>query len=67
MANTEHILVEYTDGLGSKLSSVSDEFKKFGRTNQRDSSWAQIKEKYTEQLNYYIADLNVQIEEFSAN
>lgn len=64
MANTEHVLVEYTDGLGAQLSSTSDEYKKFGRTGNTDSSWAQIKEKNQEKLDYYIADLNTQIAEF---
>ena len=57
------VIVAYDAGLGTKLSSIVGEIE--GTAFQSEAqSWAQLKEKYGEQMDYYVADLNSQMAEF---
>lgn len=54
-----------TPGLGDKLDSVVNNCKELGRLTEA-KSWAQVKESYSEQLKYYVDDINKQVEEYTA-
>lgn len=63
LANTEHILVEYGDGLGNKLNNTAGKCLKLGR--ERDAqTWAQVKEKYSESVDYFVDLLNTDVAEY---
>ncbi len=53
---------DLNDGLDSALNSVSNGIT---RTNN-PSTWAQLKETYRDQIDYYIEELNAQIAEYNA-
>ncbi len=63
LANTDNTVIEYEGGIGDKLSNASGECKHF-TLQQNPSSWAQLKESYSEQIDYYVNELNTDIEEF---
>ncbi|MBQ8396062.1 MAG: extracellular solute-binding protein [Oscillospiraceae bacterium] len=65
-ANSEYVSVEYNDGLGIKLADSAGECKRIGR-KATAQTWAQLKEKYSEQVIYYIEELNMEIAEYVAN
>lgn len=65
-ANSEYVSVEYNDGLGTKLADSAGECKRIGR-KATAQTWAQLKEKYSEQVIYYINELNSDIAEYVAN
>ncbi len=66
LANAGDAFVDYEAGLGSKLNSCAVEFKRMGRMSTA-MTWAQMKEKYNEQVEYYMAALNEEIAAFIAN
>ncbi|MCD8107693.1 MAG: ABC transporter substrate-binding protein [Oscillospiraceae bacterium] len=51
------------DGVSDKLSSVISSFTA-GYHYEEVSTWAQLKESYSDMLDYYIDELNSQIDEF---
>lgn len=57
-------ILDFYDGVGTKLNDVGNKFKKFARSSNV-SSWAQIKENNMEQLNYYLDELNQLLDEFA--
>ena len=60
-------LVEYGEGLGSKLYSYSDGMKIIARSAPGNATtWAQAKEKNSEPLQYYVDELNGLIAEYEA-
>ena len=65
MANGPYSVVVYDAGLGDKLDSVVNNCKELGRLTEA-KSWAQVKESYSEQLKYYVDDINKQVEEYTA-
>ena len=65
LANGPYSIVVYDAGLGDKLDSVVNNCKELGRLSEA-KSWAQVKESYSEQLKYYVDDINQQIAEYSA-
>ncbi len=65
IANSDHAFVDYDVGLGSKLTNSVGEFKKMGRMATAQT-WAQMKEKYTEQVEYYLNELNTDVATFLA-
>lgn len=63
----ENTLVEYGEGLGSKLYSLSDGMKTIARSSSSNSStWAQAKEKNAEAIQYYVDELNSNVAEYIA-
>ncbi len=61
----ENTLVEYGEGLGSQVYSRSDGMKTIARTAAANATtWAQSKESTGEALQYYIDELNADIEAF---
>ena len=61
----ENTLVEYGEGLGNRLYSVSDGMKTIARTAAANATtWAQSKESNGEKLQYYIDELNAQVAEY---
>ncbi len=67
-----NFVVPTKDGVGGKLynssgSGIINKCKALGRTGASSTSWAQIKETYSEQLKYYIDALNLDIEEYEAS
>ncbi len=65
LANAEGAFVDYEEGMGSKLFSSLGEFKHMGRLTT-EQTWAQMKEKYTEQVEYYLNALNTDLAAFIA-
>ncbi len=65
MANTPYVVVEYGDGLGSKLEDTAGNIKTIGRKSS-PKSFAQMKEQYGEQILYYIEELNQEVATFIA-
>ncbi len=65
-ANSEFVSVEYNDGLGTKLANSAGECKRIGR-KATAQTWAQLKEKYSEQIIYYVDELNTEIAEYVAS
>ncbi len=63
IANSGSVIVVYDEGYGSKLYNVADTIERNGH-NQEASTWAQLKEKYSEQLEYYVDALNSDIAKF---
>ncbi|MCD7823959.1 MAG: ABC transporter substrate-binding protein [Oscillospiraceae bacterium] len=57
LANTSHIIVSYYEGLGDKLNSVVSALEGFGEAED-PTTWAQMKETYSEQIDYYVNQLN---------
>lgn len=62
----ETAMVNYEAGLGSKLSSAISDYEGIAFSSNA-STWAQIKEANSEKLQYYIDDLNRQLDEFEGN
>lgn len=65
LANGPNAVLVYNEGLGTTLDSVVNNCKEIGRL-QTAKTWAQIKESYSEQLEYYVAELNESVEEFES-
>ncbi len=63
IANSGSVIVVYDAGYGSKLDNVVNTLEGNG-ANQEASTWAQLKEKYTEQLVYYVDALNADIDKY---
>ena len=63
LANSGNIVIDYENGIGSKLGSVISNCNNF-TLSQEPSTWAQLKEKYGDQIDYYITDINNQMAEF---
>lgn len=63
IANGDHPIVDYGDGMGSQLSEISGTYMGLG-TMKDARSWAQIKEANSERLQYYIDELNKDIISF---
>ncbi|MCD8006430.1 MAG: extracellular solute-binding protein [Oscillospiraceae bacterium] len=61
--NNDNVLVAYYEGMGDKLVSVVNNYIG-GYHYENVSTWAQLKESYDDMLDYYIADLNSQIDAF---
>ncbi|MBQ8395791.1 MAG: hypothetical protein IJX54_02200, partial [Oscillospiraceae bacterium] len=58
-------VIDYEQGIGSKLADAVSNCVNF-TLNQEPSTWAQLKEKYAEQIDYYVNELNTDIAEFVA-
>lgn len=65
LANTDNTVIDYEHGIGSKLADAVSNCVNF-TLNQEPSTWAQLKEKYAEQIDYYVNELNTDIAEFVA-
>ncbi len=64
LANTDNTMVAFDAGYGDKIYNIVGECE--GIAGQKEpSTWAQVKEKYSESLEYYIGELNKQVEEFN--
>ncbi len=63
LAEAQETIVIYGEGLGSKLSGVVDTIEGQAFQSAEPTTWAQIKESYTEQLDYYADELNKMLEE----
>ncbi len=63
IANGEHPIVDYGDGMGTELASINGTFMGLG-TMRDAQSWAQLKEANSERLQYYIDELNKDINDF---
>lgn len=63
MANGPYTVLVYDAGLGTKLDEAVNNCKELGRLAQA-KTWAQVKESYSQQLEYYVADLNTSVEEY---
>ncbi len=64
-ANTEFVLTEYNEGLGTRLHSTAGEAKRLGR-KATAQSWAQVKEANGEAIRYYVEELNTQVNDYIA-
>ncbi|MCD8005803.1 MAG: ABC transporter substrate-binding protein [Oscillospiraceae bacterium] len=62
-SSAENLIVVYDSGLGDKLQAVTEKYESIADSSDA-STWAQIKEAYNEQLEYYVAELNAQIESY---
>lgn len=65
IANSHSVLVAYSAGLGTQLHGVVNTIEGFGVSDD-PYTWAQLKERYSEQIEYYTDELNTSIEEFVA-
>ncbi len=65
IANSGSVMVVYDAGYGSKLYNAVDTIERNGH-NQDASTWAQLKEQYGEQVNYYVSQLNTELAEYIA-
>ena len=61
--SNENVIVVYDSGLGDKLQAVTEKYESIADSSDA-STWAQVKEAYNEQLEYYVAELNAQIEAY---
>lgn len=66
LANTEHVIVRYAQGLGSKLYEVLNKGieESYHPDNGVAKTWAQVKEESTDRLNHYVGELNDDITEY---
>ncbi len=60
LSTASAVIVTYGEGYGDKLYSVVDTLERFA-TSSDASTWAQLKESYGEQVEYYVNQLNEQI------
>ena len=61
----ENTLVEYGEGLGKKVYTLSNDMKIIARSAPDSAkSWAQAKEQNEEPLQYYLDELNADVEEY---
>ena len=61
--SNDNVIVVYDSGYGDKLSSLVATYE--GIADSSDAStWAQIKESYAEQMEYYVNQLNTQVAEY---
>lgn len=66
LANGEHPIVDYGDGMGQQLATISGDFMGLG-TMRDAQSWAQLKEANSERLQHFIDLLNEDITNFIEN
>lgn len=66
LANSDNTILLYGDGFGGKLSSTVSSIECTSRGSTADT-WAQLKEKYESSLQYYIDELNKDMEEYIEN
>lgn len=63
--NGENAIIKYGEGYGSKLYSIIDSLENLAHRDIKDTlTWAQGKEKYSSQLDYYVNELNDMITDF---
>ncbi|MCD7732026.1 MAG: ABC transporter substrate-binding protein [Oscillospiraceae bacterium] len=55
--NGSKVIVSYYEGLGDKLNNVVSALEGFGEAED-PTTWAQMKETYSEQIDYYVNQLN---------
>ncbi len=60
LSTASAIIVTYGEGYGDKLYSVVDTLERIAQSSDA-STWAQLKESYSEQVEYYVNQLNEQI------
>ncbi|MCD8107139.1 MAG: extracellular solute-binding protein [Oscillospiraceae bacterium] len=60
LSTASAVIVTYGEGYGDKLYNVVDTLERFA-TSSDASTWAQLKESYSEQVEYYVNQLNEQI------
>ncbi len=58
-----NVVVPYDKGIGDKLDSIVNKTKELGRKD-KPTSWAQVKESFKEQLEYYVDEWNYEVEEY---
>ncbi len=64
-ANTEFVLTEYNDGLGENLDNTAGRCKRLGRVATAQT-WAQVKEQYSDVIEFYVDELNTDVAEYIA-
>ncbi len=72
LANTGSPIVNYNDGYGIELDGIvgyEGAIGASGHATSRDAAqtWAQLKETYSDNVDYYIEELNKQVSEFIAS
>lgn len=64
-SDSSDTILNYGEGYGAKLNSVVDTFDNLAHRDISDTiTWAQAKEKYGDQLQYYIDDLNTTLDDY---
>lgn len=62
--NSDVAIIGYGEGYGTKLNSIVDRLDNLAHGDIRDTlTWAQAKEKYTDNLTFYCDELNATISE----
>ncbi len=64
LSTTGNVIVTYDAGIGDQLSTVIGDMEGCYFGSIEPQTWAQLKEANSEKVNYYIDDLNKQIDEF---
>ena len=63
LATADHTIVTYGEGYGDKLYTVLDTLERIAQSADA-STWASLKESYSEQVDYYVDQLNQQIDSY---
>lgn len=67
LAQTGHVIMNQSDGFPTNLNKAVDACYRFVETSANAQTWAQIKEANGDKVQYYVDDMNKEIEAFIAN
>lgn len=67
LAQTNHVIMNQSDGFPTNLNKAVDACYRFVETSANAQTWAQIKEANGDKVQYYVDEMNKEIEAFIAN